>query len=97
MAFGAQINSASAEQNGSLRCEERAAVVTGLSNEYAEKPVSMGYTAQGTVLEILASSDGSWTMIETLPSGMTCLVASGDLWQGNGGTGATDVALHTPL
>jgi hypothetical protein len=63
-------------------CENRDAVIAGLANEYFEAPVSMGYTAQGTVIEILASAKGDWTMIETSSDGTTCLVANGEMWQG---------------
>ncbi len=72
---------ARAEVAGQIICEKRSNIVAGLATEYSEAPVSMGYTKQGTILEILASPNGNWTMIETLPSGKTCLVASGELWQ----------------
>ncbi len=65
-----------------LVCENRSDIIAGLASTYAEAPVSMGFTEQGTVLEILAGPDGNWTMIETLPSGKACLVASGQMWQG---------------
>jgi hypothetical protein len=33
------------------------------------------------VLEVFASDTGSWTITVTLPSGMTCLVATGQGWE----------------
>jgi len=34
------------------------------------------------VIEVLASQDGaSWSIVVTLPSGLTCLVASGEGWR----------------
>lgn len=62
-------------------CETRSAVISGLSSEYKEEPVSMGITAQGTVMEVLSSDNGHWTMIETTSDGMSCLVANGKMWR----------------
>ena len=75
------ISTASAEESFTPTCENRDAVIAGLASEYSEQPVSMGYTAQGTIIEILASPDGGWSMIESSPNGTTCLVANGDMWR----------------
>ena len=37
--------------------------------------------SNGTVLEVLASNKGSWTIILTKPDGMSCVVASGEAWE----------------
>lgn len=66
--------------NGIL-CEDRAKLIDGLARNFSREPVSMGLTESGTVLEILAADDGTWTMIETLPTGIACLVASGEMWR----------------
>jgi len=62
-------------------CGERAAVLTTLDGKYAERPVSMGIASNGTVVEVLSSEDGSWTIIMTTPGGVSCLLAAGDYWQ----------------
>ena len=41
----------------------------------------MGLSAEGSVLEILASDTGSWTLIVTRPSGVSCVVAHGQGWE----------------
>ncbi len=41
----------------------------------------MGLTATGSMLEVLAAEDGSWTIIITQPGGPTCMVAHGGAWQ----------------
>ena len=41
----------------------------------------MGLTANGGLLEVVASKDGSWTIIVTTPNGMSCGVASGMSWE----------------
>lgn len=63
------------------QCAAREAMIDRLSNKYDEHPVSIGVTATGSLLEVLASSEGTWTIIVTVPGGPTCLVSSGDGWQ----------------
>lgn len=64
----------------SPQCGARAAVLDRLSDKYGEQPVSIGVTATGSLLEVLASPEGSWTIVVTVPGGPTCLVSSGDGW-----------------
>ena len=40
-------------------CNERGSFVKHLSSKYAEAPVAMGLSAEGSVLEVLASLDGT--------------------------------------
>jgi len=62
------------------QCGAREAVLDRLATKYDERPVSIGVTATGSLLEILASPAGTWTIIVTVPGGPTCLVSSGDGW-----------------
>jgi hypothetical protein len=64
------------------QCAARKAVLERLSSTYHEEPVSIGVTATGSLLEVLASPEGSWTIIITVPGGPTCLVSSGEGWRG---------------
>ena len=41
----------------------------------------MGLTTSGKVLEVVVSAGGSWTIIVTTPSGISCGVASGESWK----------------
>ena len=61
-------------------CAARETIVAKLAKTYAEEPVSLGVTAQGGLLEVLASPDGTWTILVTLPNGPTCLMSHGDGW-----------------
>jgi len=63
------------------QCGAREAVIERLSTKYEEQPVSLGITATGSLLEVLASPSGSWTIIVTIPGGPTCLVSSGEGWR----------------
>ena len=62
-------------------CDERAKVVGRLAKTFAENQKSIGITADGNILEVFASRDGSWTVLLTFPDGMACLVEHGEEWQ----------------
>lgn len=64
----------------SPQCAARDAMIDRLATRFDEHPVSIGVTATGSLLEVLASPEGTWTIIVTVPGGPTCLVSSGDGW-----------------
>ncbi|MEK9661835.1 MAG: hypothetical protein VW644_08900 [Alphaproteobacteria bacterium] len=42
----------------------------------------MGLAANGSVLEVLTSNAGeSWSILVTMPTGQTSLIASGENWE----------------
>lgn len=61
-------------------CAERAKFLTIFAEKYKEVPILIGLAANGNVLEVLASEQGSWTIIVTQPSGESCGWASGTAW-----------------
>lgn len=62
-------------------CGSRAEILSHLAGRYAEQPVARGRTSDGSVVEILASHDGSsFTVIRTFPDGVSCLIAAGSDW-----------------
>ena len=65
---------------GAEPCGKRSDFMEALRAAYDESPVASGYTADGEVIEILASEMGTWTAIVTAPSGETCVVAAGEAW-----------------
>ena len=62
-------------------CNDRAKFVEQLSGGYAENTVAMGLVNNGSILEILTSNKGSWTILITKPDGISCVVAAGDAWE----------------
>ena len=62
-------------------CGERAKFLKHLSSGYSEAPVAMGLVSNGSILEVLASKKGSWTIIVTRPDGTSCVVAAGEAWE----------------
>ena len=70
-----------AQQKQPPPCASRVEFLKHLSANFKEAPVAMGLTANGGLLEVVASKDGSWTIIVTTPNGLSCGVASGESWQ----------------
>lgn len=62
-------------------CGDRMVLINTLADRYHEAPKSMGLSADGGVVEVLASESGSWTMLITRPDGVSCLMASGTNWE----------------
>jgi len=65
----------------SIPCGDRADIVDRLKNIYAEKPTSIGVTANGAIIEVYVSEDGTFSVLVTAPTGGSCLVASGQSWE----------------
>ncbi len=63
-------------------CAERAMIVERLQSKFGETRQSMGLGRNNAIVEVFASqSTGTWTILVTLPNGMSCLVASGESWE----------------
>ena len=60
---------------------DRDMVVDQLAKTYAEAPRALGITSEGAVLELFTAGDGkTWTIVVTLPNGMSRIVATGEHW-----------------
>lgn len=63
-------------------CAPRAAVLSILKEKHAERPIALGLdTRSGGVIEITASRAGGWTLLLSLPNGLSCALAAGTDWQ----------------
>lgn len=63
-------------------CAPRDMVLSRLAEKYKESRQSMGLGTNNQVMELFASDEtGSWTILVTMPNGMTCLVASGQAFE----------------
>ena len=59
-------------------CAPRERVIERLADRYGETRHTIGLAANNAIMETFANLEtGTWTIIVTLPSGITCLVASG--------------------
>lgn len=67
-------------------CAERATLVERLENRLGEARQAMGLNRANAIIEVFASAEtGTWTILVTTPNGISCLVASGDLWESQNG------------
>lgn len=60
-------------------CQTREQVVRHLGTKYSEKPIGIGVTSNGSVVELL-TSETTWTIILTVPAGCVFFVAAGENW-----------------
>ena len=49
--------------------------------KFLGKPVSLGLSLDGRVVEVLKSPGGTWTIIMTSPNGVSCLLIAGQDWE----------------
>lgn len=63
-------------------CNYRNVIIERLASKYGESRQSIGLTSDGRAVETFASLEtGTWTVIITMPSGISCLAASGDSFE----------------
>ena len=62
-------------------CSSRTTFLEELGAQHREHPIAMGLAANGSVLEVLASQEGTWTILITSPNGTSCVIAVGDSWE----------------
>lgn len=63
-------------------CGDRESVVDRLAEGYGETRRSIGLAPNNAVLEMFASLEtGTWTIIVTQASGLTCVVATGQAYE----------------
>ena len=63
-------------------CGKRADFVKALHDQYKEKREALGISKAGHLTEVFVSGTGSWTIIVTTKQGLSCIVASGQHWNG---------------
>ncbi len=74
-------NAAPTDTQAQTVCGDRSEFVNKLKNAYAEKPISLGLASNGSMIEVFASDNGTFSIVITQPGGTSCLVAAGDNWQ----------------
>lgn len=67
-------------------CAPRAEILDKLVTRYSEERQSIGIAANNSVIEVFASETGSWSIIATMTSGETCLIATGESFEALKGT-----------
>ncbi len=59
-------------------CGDREAVVAELAQQFRETPMAVGQVDGNSVVEILVSQDGTWTILATGTDGKSCIVSAGE-------------------
>ena len=91
MAFGQTVD---ARAQTASNCGPRADLLKQLSSKYRESPVAIGVADNGSLLEVLASTDGAtWTALVSRANGYSCVVMSGEDWQSH----APQLMVRLPL
>ena len=62
-------------------CAQRDNLVELLKAQYEEKQRGFGLADQRTVVELYVGPNGSWTLMLTKSTGVSCVLGSGDDWQ----------------
>ncbi len=81
-AIGAATVSLTGQARAEASCAPRADVIEALTKGYTERSVGMGLASDGNMVELFQSKDGaSWTIVVTLPNGMSCPAFAGQGWE----------------
>lgn len=79
-AFGAMSLPAAAADN--MICGKRDKIISQLQGKYGETARVMGFSKGAGVVEVFANErSGSWTILITNPTGMSCLMAAGEAFE----------------
>ena len=63
-------------------CGDRDELIETLKKKYKEVPVALGISQKSTeAFEIFASEKGTWTVVMTTSTGLTCVMATGHSWR----------------
>jgi hypothetical protein len=63
-----------------LPCAGRLGLLQHLAETYGERPIGRG-AAPDAVVELTLGPDADWTLLATLPTGETCVIATGTGWE----------------
>ena len=62
-------------------CAKHADLLKHLATRYGETPHSIALTDGGSLIEVVVSPAGTWTILVTQPTGPSCIVATGKQWE----------------
>ena len=62
-------------------CGDREKIVAALEQGYGERKSAVALTDSGGLVELYVAADGSWTLLYTVPAGLTCFLAAGEAWE----------------
>lgn len=62
-------------------CTTRADLLKMLAEKYKEQPAGTGTVGTSSIVELFVSEAGTFTLLNTLPGGISCIFAAGKDWQ----------------
>ena len=81
-AFAGPAGAQTAPGNPRMPCHNATEIAKQLSNKYDEAPVAFGLQSNGNLLQVYSSEQkGTWTVVSTTPTGVSCIVAAGKRWE----------------
>jgi hypothetical protein len=81
-AFAGPAGAQMAPSNPRMPCHNATEIAKQLSNKYDEAPVAFGLQSNGNLLQVYSSEQkGTWTVVSTTPTGVSCIVAAGKRWE----------------
>jgi hypothetical protein len=63
-------------------CGKRVDIVKALEDGHSEQRSAAGISGNGGLVELFTAGNGTWTLLLTMPGGPTCLLGSGEEWEG---------------
>ncbi len=64
-------------------CMAHVEMMKQLDVRFSESQVAIGLASNGQLLEVFSTGDGStWTIVITKPDGMSCVLTTGEGWDG---------------
>lgn len=70
-----------AQASAQVPCGERGKMVSLLGEKYSEASVGYGLAGQKSMIEVFVSEKGSFTILSTQTSGLSCIIAAGHNWE----------------
>jgi hypothetical protein len=64
------------------RCGSHGELTHYIAKHYFEQRRGVGLTGDGKLFEVFISEQGRWTVLVSLPTGVSCVVLEGTDWQG---------------
>jgi hypothetical protein len=64
------------------RCGSHKELTNRLAKHFYERRGGAGLTRDGKLFEIFISEKGTWTVLVSLPTGVSCIVLDGTEWEG---------------
>ena len=80
-AAGLSLVGGSQDAHASQICTQHGEVETHLGKKFGETVTASGFDGAGNFVEVFASKKGTWTIVISVPGGLTCVIAAGEGWE----------------